>query len=189
MGVIFDIDPNYSQQKKEGEMVENFVPTLPREIVPPPKKNPPIISPPGTISRGSRGQPLLSLLHTKTATPLQYEKLSTPPRFFPQGGQFHGESYKTIFAISQRTAMLIVIKKYLQRFFFVHLLFVLPRRPRWFFIFPPRKKKDLFVLTVHSVTLNCFICHLYLPFWWILLAPSNTFLFRCQFSHSIVNNA
>ena len=39
----------------------------------------------GTISRESRGQPLLSLLHTKTATPLQYEKLS-PPSLFPPGG-------------------------------------------------------------------------------------------------------
>ena len=78
---------------------DNFLlPTLPREIVPPPKTG---ISPRrtisrqgGTISRESRGQPLLSLLHTKTATPLQYEKLSplfavrdiVPPSLFPPGG-------------------------------------------------------------------------------------------------------
>ena len=52
----------------------------------------------GTVSRESRRQPLLSLLHTKTATPystrncpplLPYEILS-PTHFFPQGGQFHG---------------------------------------------------------------------------------------------------
>ena len=72
-----------------------ILPTLPREIAPPKKK--PGILPPrtisrqgGTISRESRGQPLLSLLHTKTATPLQYEKLS-PPHFFPRGDNFTGE--------------------------------------------------------------------------------------------------
>ena len=74
------------------------LPTLPREIVPPQK---PVFCPDGqfqgrggTISRESQGQPLLSLLHTKTATPLQYEKLSplfavrdiVPPSLFPPGG-------------------------------------------------------------------------------------------------------
>ena len=82
-------------EKRFAFFLKHFVslPTLPREIAPPKKL---VFCPDGqfqgrggTISRESRGQPLLSLLHTKTATPLQYEKLS-PPHFFPQGGQFQG---------------------------------------------------------------------------------------------------
>ena len=75
-----------------------LLPTLPREIVPPPKTGilprRTISRQGGTISRESRGQPLLSLLHTKTAIPLQYEKLSplfavrdiVPPSLFPPWG-------------------------------------------------------------------------------------------------------
>ena len=87
-----------SQFTVKFEPVDLPVPTLPREIVPPqktgilPRRT--ISRQGGTISRESRGQPLLSLLHTKTATPLQYEKLSplfavrdiVPPSLFPPGG-------------------------------------------------------------------------------------------------------
>ena len=80
-----------------------FLPTLPREIVPPPKK--PVFCPDGQFQgrggqfHGSRGDNLCSPFFTPKRPPpystrncppfLPYVILS-PPHFFPQGGQFQG---------------------------------------------------------------------------------------------------